>query len=48
MEPKHWWHLFMKTGAPEAYLVYRLECRMKEVADVSENECAGIARSGIS
>ena len=48
MEPQEWWNLFLETGAPEAYLAYRMQCRTTEVPDVSENQCAGAAGSGLS
>ena len=48
MEAMAWWNLFLAIGAPEAYMAYRLQSRVTEEADVSENQCPGAAGSGIS
>ena len=42
MEIREIWNLFLETGAPEAYLLYRNACRM-EVKDVSDDSGIGTA-----
>lgn len=42
MESEFCWQLFLKTGSPEAYLLFKNQRRMEE-ADVLENPGPGVA-----
>ncbi len=43
MESKHYWQLFMETGAPEMYLFYN-KARKMEAQNVLDDE--GVGASG--
>lgn len=45
MKSSDYWHIFMETGAPEAYLLYSRALKM-EAADVSDNPGLGAAGHG--
>lgn len=46
MEIQEIWNLFLETGAPEAYLLYRNACRM-EANDVPDDSGLGAAGNGL-
>lgn len=45
MNDKSMWHLFMETGIPEYYLIYR--AMKAETRYVSEDEGSGLAGDGL-
>lgn len=46
MGPEEYWKLFLETGAPECYLMFRAECRRAE-SSVPEDTRACIACDGV-
>ncbi len=41
------WQLFLETGAPEAYLLYKSQSKRMEMSHVSDNQSTGTARDGL-
>ena len=41
------WQLFLETGAPEAYLLYKTQAKRTEDAHVSDNQSTGSAGHGL-
>ena len=41
------WQLFLETGAPEAYLLYKTQGKRTESAHVSDNQSACAAGHGL-
>ena len=46
MKAHDYWHLFMETGAPEAYLLYSRALKM-EAMDVCNDERFGVEGYGL-
>jgi len=46
MEAKAYWEMFLKTGAPEMYLMYKQAVKMEE-SDVSKGAGLGTTGNGI-
>lgn len=46
MKADDYWKLFMETGAPECYLMFRSECR-REQQDVFEDTGLGTPANGV-
>ncbi len=46
MNALDYWHIFMETGAPEAYIAYSCALKMEE-GYVSENPGSGAAGHGL-
>ena len=44
MEARHYWQLFVETGAPEMYLLYN-KARKMEVQNVLDDQGAGAAHN---
>lgn len=47
MNKKDYWQLFLETGAPEAYLLYKTQAKRTESTHVSDNQSAGTAPNGL-
>ena len=47
MEKNELWQLFLETGAPEAYLLYKSQARRMESTHVSDNQSTGTAPNGL-
>ena len=41
------WQLFLETGAPEAYLLYKTQAKRTEENHVSDNQGTGAAGNGL-
>ncbi len=41
------WNLFLETGAPEYYLLYKKSLRKEETGVVSQNQGPGAAGDGL-
>ena len=41
------WQLFLETGAPEAYLLYKTQAKRTEGTHVSDNQGTGAAGHGL-
>ncbi len=46
MKKEEYWNLFLETGAPEAYMLFKQTNRM-ENTHVSDYPCAGAAGNGL-
>lgn len=41
------WQLFLETGAPEAYLLYKTQAKRTDNTHVSDNQSTGAASNGL-
>lgn len=41
------WQLFLQTGSPEAYLLYKTQAKRTDNTHVSDNQGTGTARDGL-